>query len=511
MNNGIIRVDQWNPSPDDIVFDVTGQMIRVDFNKIIKTEIPEDFKMCIIKKISYCNWMANAFSKRKVNDEEVEVEIKGGCHYINYFIKFYDPEGELLHSYLKLKYIIEETGGRSIKPKAMKKLIYKILFTSSIQSKIKQMTEDNWYLDVTPDPKKKYPEELKFNNTHAKILMNLSISIKMMIPIVMHYLNVTGLFDDDSNNITPFFLGTFDMFSGEVDIYNKLWITVSYKVNRSLSEDETLWHKHEMFDKEERSYIHELVHTNIIRDAIFRYVFNSSPLSFNSVLVEYQLNFMMQTRFTATLINADASGNNSVEGLSGIDKIELNSYKVDEGNLVLNRLNTRHSVAKLKKAMKYRDFDEAVEYYRDHHRISPIHIQIINIYASKVGCRDLSILDRTEYIQMMTIIKRMLQMRGFVYLPQILSANVNMSTRIIRNKKFLSSIESSSVYKNIIEDKYSALLELGKEDIITNMMSTVVSSTYTIVDFEDKDRTGSELEFSSADLLSEFLQYLSLA
>lgn len=507
MMGDIILVDQWNPSEEDVILKVTGQMIHIDFNKIVKTDIPENFKCFIIKKISYSNWMGD-YIKR---GDEIQ-PIKGGCHYINYFIKFYDGlDGELLQSYLKLKFMIDENGKR-MKKKAMRKAIYDILFTDSMIEKIKKMTEDNWHLDLTPDPKKKYPEQLKFDNEHAKILMNISMGIKILIPVVMHYLNVTGLFEEDSNNITPFYLDLFDIFSGDVDIYNKLWITVASKVNRSLSDDGAIWNKHEMFDREEHSYIHELLHTNIIRDAIFRYVFNSSLLSFNSAIVEYQLTFMMQTKFPVTLINVDNSGGNNAEGLSGLDKIELNSFKVDEGTIILNKMNAESNIKKLRKAMKFKDFDDAVVYYKEHHNISPIHVQIINIYSSKVGCRDLSILNRTQYIQMMTIIKRMLQARGLKYLPQILSANVKMlNRRNIRNKKFISSIETSSAYRNIMNEKYSALVELGKESIITNMMSTVVGSSYEIVDFDNQDKLGVELEIDTNELLAEFLTYLSMA
>lgn len=505
MKGDTILVDQWKPSQKDIILKVTGQMIHIDFNKIIKAEIPEDFKCFIIKKISYSNWMGDHIKR----GNEVQ-PIIGGCHYINYFIKFYDTEGELLLSYLKLKYMIDESG-KKMKAKAMKKAIYEIMFTDTLIQNIKRMTEDNWILDLTPDPKKKYPEQLKFDNNHAKILMNISMGIKILIPVVMHYLNVTGLFDEDSNNITPFYLDLFDIFSGNVDIYNKLWIMVTSKVNRSSSDDEVIWNKHEMFDREEHSYIHELLHTNIIRDAIFRYVFDSSLLSFNSAIIEYQLSFMMQTKFPVTFIDVDNSGSNNAEGLSGLDKIELNSFKVDEGTIILNKMNIENNIKKLRKAMKFKDFEDAVEYYKEHHKILPLHVQIGNIFASRVGCRDLSILNRTQYIQMMVIIKRMLQMKGFVYIPQILSANIKVNKRIIRNKKFISSIETSDFYRNIMNNKYEALVELGKESIITNMMSTVVSSTYQIVDYDNQDKLGTELEIDSNELLSEFLNYLNLA
>lgn len=509
----IILVDDWRPTEEDKILKVVGKMVRVDFNRIIDAPIPENFKMFIVSKKSYIKWMNDHVVKKDPNGKEIIEPIMGGCDYINYFIKYYDHNNELLTSYLKIKYMIDENG-KKMKLKAAKKAVYDIVMKPSLVEKIKRMTEDNWVLDLTPDPKKKYPDSLKFENEHAKILMNIGVAIKILIPIVSHYLAVSGLFDDDVNNINRFYMDLFDIFGGEVDIYNKLWITVLSKVNRSLSDDRTLWLKHEIFGEEESTYMRKLLHEFIIRDTMMKFVYNNSLIFLVSAVIEQQLVYLMKNRFQVTLINADLSTNNAsnAEGLSGIDKIELNSYKLDESNSIIRELNIENNINKLRKRIKYKDFDNAVDYYMEHHVISDLHIQVINIFASSVGCRDLTVLTRIQYMKMMTIIKTMLQMRGMVYLPQILSGNITASNRrIIRNKKFINSIESSSAYENIIKERYSALLDIGKESLIMNMMSMVVSSSYSIVDYNTPEFLGKELEINPNDLLSEFLLYLSLS
>lgn len=512
----IILVDDWCPTEEDKILKVVGKMIRVDFNKIdklISAPIPENFKMFIVNKKSYIKWMNDHLVKKDTNGEEYIEGIQGGCDYINYFIKYYDHNNELLTSYLKIKYMIDENG-KKFKLKAAKKAVYDIVITPTLVEKIKRMTEDNWVLNLTPDPKKEYPDSLKFENEHAKILMNISVAIKILVPIVSHYLAVTGLFDDDVNNINRFYMDLFDIFGGDVDIYNKLWITVLSKVNRSLSNDRTLWLKHEIFGEEESTYMRKILHEFIIRDSMMKFVYKRSLIFLISAVIEQQLKYLMKNWFDVTLINADLSTNNasSVEGLSGIDKIELNSYKLDESNTIIRELNIENNINKLRKRIKYKNFDDAVAYYMKNHEVSDLHIQVINIFASSVGCRDLTVLTRTQYMKMMTIIKIMLQSRGMIYLPQILSGNITASNkRIIRNKKFITSIESSSAYENIIKERYSTLIDIGKESLIMNMMSMVVSSSYSIVDYDRPEFLGMELQINPNDLLSEFLLYLSLS
>lgn len=507
-------MDDWHPEEADRIFRVHegSKMIHIDFNMIIKTPIPENLKLFIVNKKSYIKWMNDHVIKKDAKGVEYAAPIQGGCDYINYFIKYYDHNNELLLSYLKVKYMIDDNG-KKLKLKAAKKAIYDILLTETLIEKIKQMTEDNWVLDLTPDPKKKYPDSLKFENKHGKILMNISVAVKILVPIVSHYLAVSGLFDKDVNNINKFYMDLFDIFSDDVDIYNKLWITVLSKVNSSLSDDKPLWAKLEILGEEESTYMRRLLHENIIRDTILKFVYNSSLIFLISAVIERQIGYLMQNKFKVILVNADVNNNTAgkTEGLSGIDKIELNSYKIDESNSIIRELNIVHNIKKLRKRIKYKEFDEAVEYYRTHHHVSDIHVQLMNIFASSVGCRDLTVLNHNQYLEMLTIIKRMLQMRGMVYLPQIISANViSTNRRIIRNKKFINAIETSSAYENIIKERYSTLMEIGKESMIMSMMSMVVSSQYAIVDYDNPDNYGQVLEINSNDLLSEFLLYLTL-
>ena len=93
MENSFIRVDEWKPSPEDNKITYDGKLIVIPFDKLFNRQNNDVLNNFIIKKESYV---------RKLEDI---------CKYINYFIKFYDDDNELLLAYLKLKFLIDTKGG----------------------------------------------------------------------------------------------------------------------------------------------------------------------------------------------------------------------------------------------------------------------------------------------------------------------------------------------------------------------------------------------------------------
>lgn len=120
-------------------------------------------------------------------------------------------------------------------------------------------------------------------------------------------------------------------------------------------------------------------------------------------------------------------------------------------------------------------------------------------------------LNRTQYFTLLVIMKRRLLYSGYIYLPQIMTANVTaFSKRAIRNRKFLSKIESSSQYQNLIENKFPELIEAGKDKNIILLLSSLINSKYAIVDYDAQDMYGEELIIQNIDAISdEFLNFLS--
>ena len=258
------KITSWKPkSQDDILVNSDGKIFIIYFEKVIKPEaVASSYDRFYIKKGSY--------------EKQLDVITK----YINFFMKFYDPENEMLMAYFKIKYAIDKQKMFTEEnPEQLIDLIYELLFTPSIVQKINKLVEDNYLddIEVTEDGKKydkkekKHLESLEFTNQHIKILLRISFGIKCISPIMFHYisLNVIKL-DKDSDMIYNFYKRLFDIFSDGVNMYNKLFVYVKAKVLESKSHNNPIFEQRNILGNDEYSVIRTFLHKVLISDNIVK-------------------------------------------------------------------------------------------------------------------------------------------------------------------------------------------------------------------------------------------------
>lgn len=494
------HVDTWDLPKEYEIMRVDGSNIIVDFNKVFKEKFPESIPCFIVrKKDSYISCYKDKY------DEETGLNTeKGAAHYVNYLMHFYDTDDLIPVAYLRMKYLIDKKTVE-LEDKSFRKKLFRTMFTPEIKAMIHEMVEDNWCIEISNEG---FSEKLLFEERHVKSLMEISIGMKLIIPIIMHYIYATG---SSKDKIFYFLKPTLNTFSKDTDMYIKLYYTVLSRVEKSNFKDRTSWNQQEILDVEEYSKVEEFLKVNIISEAIVRYAFRGNPIYFNSVFIGKQLRFFTKTPYAESLNVVDNTKNG--EGLSGMDKLEMASVKIDESIPILSSLNIEMTINKLLKTTKVSDIEEQVQYYKEHTKIDKLQTQILNYYYANMfgGYRDLSMLNRTQYFTLLVIMKRRLLYSGYVYLPQIMTANVKaFSKRAIQNRKFLSKIESSSQYQNLIENKFPELIKAGKDKIIILLLSSLINSKYTIVDYDAQDMYGEELIIQNIDAISdEFLNFLS--
>lgn len=105
--------------------------------------------------------------------------------------------------------------------------------------------------------------------------------------------------------------------------------------------------------------------------------------------------------------------------------------------------------------------------------------------------------------------KRMLEADGCMYLNQVISANVKgkSSARVIRNAKFIDKIETSGVYQNLMEKKYPALKK-EKDCPVIALLSRIINTNWTIVDYDIIEHLDEPLELNNDVLSEEFLKFV---
>jgi hypothetical protein len=204
-----------------------------------------------------------------------------------------------------------------VKRAAFITLLYSTMFNKSIIAKIGRMVEDNYYIDVTSnDSGKKYAESLKFTNEHAKVMMNISVSMKLMVPIMFHYINTYLVAKTDSVDIYPFYEKLFDIYGNDILIYNKLWHSVNVKVSMHYAKNKVLWQQREFKGTNELEQVDYLLRDKIISETFFKYSFEKNIINFNSVVMERQLNYFRIEKYLYNYIEL-SNQKDSNEGLSG--------------------------------------------------------------------------------------------------------------------------------------------------------------------------------------------------
>ena len=120
-------------------------------------------------------FITSSKNKKCYNSLEMRNHI---CRYLNYFIKFYDPDMELLSIMNQVKYLLD------YEPRYKKDDfifdIVRYILSPTIRAKVERMVEDNYTIDLTYRPKQN--QALQYDNRHGKMLMQMTLFMNMIIP-----------------------------------------------------------------------------------------------------------------------------------------------------------------------------------------------------------------------------------------------------------------------------------------------------------------------------------------
>lgn len=215
------KINSWKPGKTTTFVEPDGKLFLCHFDKIFNAPELADYNRFVLNKTSYENQLDNI------------------TRYTNFFIHFYDTEQELLTAYLKLKLTIDRdnTYGKEDMA-AFIDFLYQIMFTPTMQEKIKRLVEENYLDDIedSSDEKKRYYkanekkhlESLEFTNKHIKILLAISFGMKIMSPVMLHFCTKNQIKIDKTNLVIyTFYERLFELFNDHCDMFNKLYVYVN--------------------------------------------------------------------------------------------------------------------------------------------------------------------------------------------------------------------------------------------------------------------------------------------
>ena len=518
---------KWKPKENDILATFDGGIFIMKFENVFSDNqgVIYKYDRFLIKKASY------------------EKQLPEITKYINYFLKFYDTDYELMLAYLKLKYEIdckqrftEETVGELIA------LIYEVLFTPTVVEKINQMVADNYFADIESSEeskkyskqKKMFNESLEFTNKHIILLLRISFGMKIICPILFHFVHLQKIkIDKDSDLIYRFYKNLFHVFcdSENVDMYNKLFVYVKAKVIENKSHNKAMYAQRDILGVDEAIIINMFLQKVLISENMVKFKFTEKQdsqtkkfkenvIGFIKTIIKFQLSYFLKDQYSKNLTEVVSAKN--ADGLSGSDKMEMNLTKIDEGQTVYAEVDVEYEMNRIiSNYSRFTVTDEEVDYYINNWHPCPIQITLIKAYWAKQfgSYRDMAMLTRKEFYTLALILKKKLLEQagydseyedGIAILPYLLTSNLSdekTSTRIIRNNKYLEKVRSSYLYKSLITAKYSNLIKI-KQNELDRILSIFINTSFTYVTYEKQEATGQKIECGEDRISDEVLFFL---
>lgn len=583
------KINTWKPANSKQIFvEQDGKIFVCWFDKVFQEPKLAKLNKFYIKKGSYEN--------------QLDIITK----YINFFINNYDTDHELINAYLKVKFetdvkhtFTEENMDAYIS------FLYEVIFTDSLIEKINQLVEDNYLDDIEADSEekrkkymkneKKHLESLEFTNQHIKILLRISLAMKIMCPALFHYHAINTIkIEKDSDNIYRFYRPLFQIFGkvkketdnayvsdegyfyvynestqyydkyddmdstlmeanipsttvenmvgltvehrvyyADYNMYNKLYVYVKAKVNESYSNNSPIFDQQEIFGVDLYSVIQSFVRRVLISENIVKYKFNNiwdaklkkykeNVIGFNKTIIKYQLIYFLKEQYSKNLTEVTNTKNS--DGLSGVDKLLMNLSKIDESITIMADINIPMTIDYLKKRFEVSITEDEIDYYVKNHHPDNIQILLVRSYFAKYfgSYRDLNLLRRRDYITLVILLKKKLMAElGYdgpvedgevrpVALPYIITGNSSdhINTRVIRNIQFTQKVEDSYTFQHLQDDNHK-YLNFIKPDFDMSLLSSLVNTKYTYVEYENQNLTGQEIVYSDDKIADEALFFLT--
>jgi len=270
---------KWRCHPDDMRFFSMPKTMIIKFDKElshINNENISALNEWKVTKLSYSSYLPRM------------------CEELNFFETMYDQEGELIAALFKIKYLIDvDNISYTMKNfDAFKDLVYKTIFTESMKNKITRMIEENYVDDIEAENIKnmKNPDmlsimqrkkkSLEFLNVHVKAMLMISFGIKILSFIVNHFAVMRSI--NIQKNIElfyRFYVGMFDVFDFEFNIYNKIYSYVESKTSTCANFNRSIFSQQEVEGKDKSIIINQLMTRNVVIDNMIKF---QMPQTWNS-------------------------------------------------------------------------------------------------------------------------------------------------------------------------------------------------------------------------------------
>lgn len=556
----MVSIKNWHRGEDGYVYSANGKTIAMNLAKMFPSLTKKIARMetdepDMLKKLKEFRLGRTAF-QNKADDL---------CDFIDYFIENYDLDKEVPMAYLVLKNASDDEQYHLTKNE-FSQIVYRRLFTKTIKARIYRMVCDNYEIDVTRDGKtgRVYDDDDDFTNEDAKRLLAISMMLKIVIPPMDHYLVVSSDSYKNQENqmyIAELFCDVFyeigavsdtelamyiDGEPDEVDVVKyerdhgrcgrkgkayttkdleadqndatnllmeKLYRFVSKRVAKHSKNNALMWSQHAALrGLTESAHVDRLIQKFVLYDNFFKFNFSDNLVSFLQSIVTTQLKFTVNIqKYKKDPIRLDDT--RAQDGLSSIDKLEQSMVKIDETEIIKIDIAIRDTIKRLIDEVGPIS-EEEIEYYTNV-RIGQNSINtnkfrnylLENFFAKEFGgFSELHAMPERFYTILAIIAKRRMIRDGYKQMPFLITSAMcgKVSNRMLQNTKYISKLQASDRYKDLMEKDYKALIGYH-DDMIIDDESKILNRVYCFEEYDMPELTGKQICFDEDIISDEYM------
>lgn len=521
MHENIPKLNDWEPTDDDIIFEI----------------VPNTNK--VIAALNKCKWLENAHDKLKeklmllstfsIRQKHYMQRMEDITKVINYFIKYYDDDDEYMTALMSLKYHVDSDRCRDVQ--AFQTMLLHILITDTMTAKINKMIDDLEPANIETDKSTSYKSTPKLTNEDAHNILLLSYYFRLTLPIMIHWYNLPSTIGIENGKN---YIQTFECIDkcivekigpGAINVYILLKQLINHRIEKKFNSDAIIHEKKkEKNGATDVSYCNELSDEILLVKSLYKIDYSKSVVSYiDGIIRQNYMQYNVENFKIKTVgISAEEITKDTDDGFTHLEAIEMKTYRVNDGNniiesanieLALNRIDVRFN--SILTAAETGITDERLDWYNEHiGTINPLAKYFITYFYQKFFGESafIDLLNRRTTIKLILIMKFFLELKSFKIIPQICTASMVIEKEsAIKNRKFNEKFENSQINQEIMDNKFSYIKEIiGKDDIIKKYVSSIINSTFTLVDESPKINGVVCSNLRQDDVIDEFCQFLLL-
>lgn len=512
-----VTIDNWIPFEGECAFFTTKNAIHLPAVSDFFGLRPDD-----PNRVNVNSFMVT--SKRCYNGEDIRNHM---CKYMNYFVRYFDYDKELIYYYCRFKQLIDigvvTMDGRKF-PYTKENFISDIrtyILGPKMYEKVHCMNEYNYSLKLSY--KNKSNQALQYNDTHGKIFMEISFFMNILIPLISHFvyrnkMTSTSDIDDLFQDIFQFL---FDRYENSIDLKGKLFETANTTIARDQKTNKDLWEKSEIRGMDITTNSIDAVDTLVLQ-VMPKYRYDQNMVMYNFTSIRNTaIQYAVGIAYEYELVPLSSSKRDGEDSTSQFDKFEATLTKVDEAKFLQNKANAIVTMRQIEVA--YGPFTEdLIEFYRKElsKGAKPVinnfqYRLIINFLAKNFGSvlpmKDINI---DQYIELLIATKRILNSQYFQLLPAIIGGRVaKLTSRTVLNKKELQMIEASDNWTAI---RYKYMDNAKTLENILATLATILSSDFQVIDYDMNNHCATPYNGktividnpASAKIIEEYLMFI---